>query len=37
MCLEKIALELNYLPADQVRARAAELGQSHYARYLTRR
>jgi len=37
MCLEEIALELGYLTPDQVRARAAELGQTDYARYLLRR
>jgi glucose-1-phosphate thymidylyltransferase len=37
MCLEEIALELGYLTAAQVHARAAELGQTDYARYLTRR
>jgi glucose-1-phosphate thymidylyltransferase len=37
MCLEEIALELGYLTPDQVRARAAELGQTDYARYLVRR
>ena len=37
MCLEEIALELGYLTPDQVRARAAELGQTDYARYLRRR
>ena len=37
MCLEEIALELGYLTAGQVRARAAELGQTDYARYLVRR
>lgn len=37
MCLEEIALELGYLNPDQVRARAAELGQTDYARYLVRR
>jgi glucose-1-phosphate thymidylyltransferase len=37
MCLEEIALELGYLTPDQVRARAAELGNTDYARYLVRR
>jgi glucose-1-phosphate thymidylyltransferase len=37
MCLEEIALELGYMTAGQVRARAAELGQTDYARYLVRR
>ena len=37
MCLEEIALELGYLTAGQVRTRAAELGQTDYARYLVRR
>jgi glucose-1-phosphate thymidylyltransferase len=37
MCLEEIALELGYMTAAQVRARAAELGQTDYARYLVRR
>ena len=37
MCLEEIGLELGYLTADQVRARAAELGATEYARYLLRR
>lgn len=37
MCLEEIALELGYLTPDQVRARAAELGKTDYARYLVRR
>jgi glucose-1-phosphate thymidylyltransferase len=37
MCLEEIALELGYLTPDQVRARAAELGKTDYARYLIRR
>lgn len=37
MCLEEIALELGYLTPDQVRIRAAELGQTDYARYLIRR
>ena len=37
MCLEEIALELGYLTPDQVRARAAELGKTDYARYLMRR
>jgi glucose-1-phosphate thymidylyltransferase len=37
MCLEEIALELGYLTPDQVRARAAQLGKTDYARYLVRR
>lgn len=37
MCLEEIALELNYLTPDQVRARASELGKTDYATYLIRR
>jgi glucose-1-phosphate thymidylyltransferase len=37
MCLEEIALELSYLTPEQVRARAAELGNTDYAHYLTRR
>lgn len=37
MCLEEIALELGYLTPDQVRDRAAALGQTEYARYLVRR
>ena len=37
MCLEEIALELGYLTPDQVRIRAAGLGQTDYARYLIRR
>ena len=37
MCLEEIALELGYLTPDQVRARAAGLGSTDYARYLVRR
>jgi glucose-1-phosphate thymidylyltransferase len=37
MCLEEIAMELGYLTPDQVRARAAELGKTDYARYLVRR
>jgi len=37
MCLEEIALELGYLTPDQVRARATELGNTEYARYLVRR
>ncbi len=37
MCLEEIALELGYLTPDEVRARAAELGKTDYARYLVRR
>jgi glucose-1-phosphate thymidylyltransferase len=37
MCLEEIALELGYLTPEQVRIRAAELGQTDYARYLIRR
>jgi glucose-1-phosphate thymidylyltransferase len=37
MCLEEIALELGYLDADQVLARAATLGKTAYADYLRRR
>jgi len=37
MCLEEIALELGYLTPEQVRARAAELGDTDYAHYLVRR
>ena len=37
MCLEEIALELGYLSPDQVRSRAAELGNTDYAHYLVRR
>ena len=37
MCLEEIALDLGYLTPDQVRARAAQLGKTDYARYLVRR
>ena len=37
MCLEEIALELGYLTADQVVARAASLGSTDYAVYLRRR
>lgn len=37
MCLEEIALELGYVGADQLRARADELGDTGYARYLRRR
>lgn len=37
MCLEEIALELGYVTADQLRARADELGDTGYARYLRRR
>jgi glucose-1-phosphate thymidylyltransferase len=37
MCLEEIALELGYLTAQQVRARASQLGETDYARFLTRR
>jgi glucose-1-phosphate thymidylyltransferase len=37
MCIEEIALDLGYLSPDQVRARAATLGDTDYARYLMRR
>jgi glucose-1-phosphate thymidylyltransferase len=37
MCIEEIALELGYLTPDEVRARAAMLGNTDYARYLVRR
>ena len=37
MCLEEIALELGYLDGDEVRARAALLGDTGYAHYLRRR
>ncbi len=37
MCLEEIALELGYLTADQVVARANSLGSTDYATYLRRR
>jgi glucose-1-phosphate thymidylyltransferase len=37
MCLEEIGLELGYLTADAVLARAAMLGDTDYARYLRRR
>jgi glucose-1-phosphate thymidylyltransferase len=37
MCLEEIALELGYLTAAQVIARAKRLGDTEYARYLMRR
>ena len=37
MCPEEIALELGYLTPDAVRARAGELGNNTYARYLVRR
>lgn len=37
MCLEEIALELGYLAPEDVRSRAAELGNTDYARYLIRR
>jgi hypothetical protein len=30
-------MELGYVTPDQVRARAAELGKTDYARYLVRR
>jgi glucose-1-phosphate thymidylyltransferase len=36
MCLEEIALELGYLTAQQLRLRAQVLGDTGYARYLTR-
>ena len=37
MCIEEIALELGYLSADEVRARADRLGSVEYADYLRRR
>jgi glucose-1-phosphate thymidylyltransferase len=37
MCLEEIGLELGYLTADQVKARADALGNNEYATYLRRR
>jgi glucose-1-phosphate thymidylyltransferase len=37
MCLEEIGLELGYLTAEQVRARADRLGRSEYADYIRRR
>lgn len=37
MCLEEIALEMNLISADHVRARAEELGVGEYADYLRRR
>ena len=37
MCLEEIALELGYLTAEQVHARADRLGKTDYAAYLHRR
>ena len=37
MCLEEIGLELGYVTADQVRARADRLGRSEYADYVRRR
>ncbi|MES2001540.1 MAG: glucose-1-phosphate thymidylyltransferase RfbA [Pseudomonadota bacterium] len=37
MCLEEIGLDLGYLSADQVRARADALGSTDYAAYLRRR
>jgi glucose-1-phosphate thymidylyltransferase len=37
MCIEEIALELGYLTPGEVRARAAMLGNTDYARYLVRR
>ena len=37
MCLEEIGLELGYLTADQVLARADQLGKTGYAGYLRRR
>jgi len=37
MCPEEIALDLGYLSAEQVRAQAAKLGDTDYARYLLRR
>lgn len=36
-CLEEIGLELGYLSADEVLARATELGKTQYAAYLKRR
>lgn len=37
MCPEEIALERGYLSAGEVLARAAQLGNTDYAKYLTRR
>jgi glucose-1-phosphate thymidylyltransferase len=37
MCPEEIAFEAGYLTADQVMARAAQLGKTEYAAYLRRR
>ncbi|MGD9846142.1 MAG: glucose-1-phosphate thymidylyltransferase RfbA [Variibacter sp.] len=37
MCPEEIAFEAGYLTADQVLARAAQLGKTEYAAYLRRR
>ena len=37
MCPEEIALDLGYLSAGEVLARAAQLGNTDYAKYLTRR
>ena len=37
MCIEEIALDLGYLSRQQVRDRAASLGETDYARYLMRR
>ena len=37
MCLEEIGLELGYLTAEQVTARAEQLGKTEYATYLKRR
>ena len=37
MCLEEIALELGYINADQLIARANSLGSTDYATYLRRR
>ena len=37
MCLEEIALDQGYMTADEVLARAAELGDTEYAAYLRRR
>ena len=37
MCLEEIGLELGYLTAEQVKARADTLGNNEYATYLRRR
>ncbi|MBA3241762.1 MAG: glucose-1-phosphate thymidylyltransferase RfbA [Acidobacteria bacterium] len=37
MCLEEISLELGYLTPEQVHARADELGNTGYAKYIRRR